>query len=332
MSMPSTMQAVLAPEQAGADHLEISQIDVPACGQGKILIKVAAAGVNRPDILQRDGLYPAPKGHSLVLGLEVAGEIVGVGPDVTAFQIGDKVTALVNGGGYAQYCLADQGAALPIPDGLSMIEAAGLPETVFTVWHNVFQRGQLKPGEWFMVHGGSSGIGTTAIQMVKAIGAKVIATAGSEEKCEACRALGADEAINYKTQDFVESAKAATQGRGVDVILDMVGGEYIERNIAACAMEGRIVQIAFLGGPKAKVNFMHLMLKRLTLTGSTLRARSDKMKSELAQEVKDHVWPLISKGEIVPQIYKVFKFQEVIQAHKCMDQGDHIGKIMLDFS
>ncbi len=332
MSMPSTMQAVLAPEQAGADHLEISQADVPACGPGQVLIKVAVAGVNRPDILQRDGLYPAPKGHSLVLGLEVAGEIVAVGAKVSTLMIGDQVTALVNGGGYAQYCLADQGACLPIPEGLSLIEAAGLPETVFTVWHNVFQRGQLKPGEWFMVHGGTSGIGTSAIQMAKAFGAKVIATAGSKEKCDACCALGADVAINYKTQDFVESAQDATQGRGVDVILDMVGGEYIERNITACATEGRIVQIAFLDGPKAKVNFMRLMLKRLTLTGSTLRARSDQMKAELAQEVKQYVWPLISKGEIAPQIYKVFKFQDVSHAHKCMEQGDHIGKIMLDLS
>ena len=332
MSIPSTMRAIPTPGSAGVEQLKVCEVAVPACGPSQILIKVAAAGVNRPDILQRDGLYPAPKGHSNVLGLEVAGEVVATGDEVTSFQIGDQVTALVNGGAYATYCLADQGSVLPIPAGLSMVEAAGLPETVFTVWHNVFERGSLQSGDWFLVHGGTSGIGTTAIQMAKAFGAKVIATAGSDVKCEACRVLGADVAINYKEADFVEEAKAATNGHGVDVILDMVGGDYIERNFAAAAVEGRIVQIAFLGGAKAKVNFMRLMLKRLVLTGSTLRARDDEVKAQIAKDVRLNIWPLIEEGLVRPQIDSIYALDDVKSAHKHMESGAHIGKIILEIS
>ncbi len=331
MSIPSLMRCVPTPDIAGADHLEIQQQNVPVCGPSQVLIKVAAAGINRPDILQRDGLYPAPKGHSLILGLEVAGEIVQVGDDVKELAIGQLVCALVNGGGYGEYCVAERGCVLPVPTGLNLVEAASLPETVFTVWHNVFERARLKSGDWFLVHGGSSGIGITAIQMAKAFGAKVIATAGSVEKCDACKRLGADEAINYKQQDFVQETKTITQGRGVNVILDMVGGDYIEKNFVAAGVEGVIVQIAFLGGAKANVNFMRLMMKRLTLTGSTLRARDEPTKTGIAQNVLEHIWPLIEAGTIKPQIDRVFKFDEIKKAHQHMEQGNHIGKIILDF-
>jgi len=331
MSIPSLMRCVPTPDIAGADHLEIQQQNVPVCGPSQVLIKVAAAGINRPDILQRDGLYPAPKGHSLILGLEVAGEIVQVGDDVKELAIGQLVCALVNGGGYGEYCVAEGGCVLPVPTGLNLVEAASLPETVFTVWHNVFERARLKSGDWFLVHGGSSGIGITAIQMAKAFGAKVIATAGSVEKCDACKRLGADEAINYKQQDFVQETKTITQGRGVNVILDMVGGDYIEKNFVAAGVEGVIVQIAFLGGAKANVNFIRLMMKRLTLTGSTLRARDEPTKTGIAQNVLEHIWPLVEAGTIKPQIDRVFKFDEIKKAHQHMEQGNHIGKIILDF-
>lgn len=334
MSLPNLMQAVPGPEAGseakGAASMVIKEVKVPAPRANEVLIKVAAAGVNRPDILQRDGLYPAPKGHSLILGLEVAGEVVAIGDGVTTHEPGELVTALVNGGGYAEYCVADAGSALPIPDGLTLFEAAGLPETFFTVWHNVFQRGQLKADDWFMVHGGTSGIGTTAIQLAKAFGAKVIASAGTDEKCAACLALGADVAVNYKTSDFVEAAKTATDGAGVNVILDMVGGAYIEKNFSAAAIEGRIVQIAFLGGASREVNFMRLMLKRLTLTGSTLRARDDKTKAGIAREVQSNVWPLIADGSVKPIISKTFRVNEVVEAHKHMESGTHIGKIILE--
>ncbi len=329
MSLPETMRAVQAKETGGAEALYISEVEVPSIGDDELLIRVEAAGINRPDILQRDGHYPAPKGHSLVLGLEAAGEIVAVGGNVKGHKIGDMVTALVNGGGYGEYVMAHEGSALPVPNGLSLVEAAGLPETVFTVWHNVVERGGLKAGEWFMVHGGSSGIGTTAIQMAKAMGALVIATAGTDEKCTACADLGADVVINYKKEDFAEVAKAATNGRGVDVILDMVGGSYIERNFVAAAPDGRIVQIAFLGGAKVEVNFMRLMMKRLTLTGSTLRARDDATKAAIASAVFKNIWPLIEAGKIKPVIFREFPFDEVQAAHELIDEGTHIGKIML---
>ncbi|HEY5828732.1 MAG TPA: NAD(P)H-quinone oxidoreductase, partial [Hyphomicrobiaceae bacterium] len=267
--IPDTMIAVEISAPGGPDVLKPKIVPVPKPGSGQILIKVAAAGVNRPDVAQRMGVYPPPPGHSLLPGLEVAGEIVATGGSVTRWRPGNKVCALVNGGGYAEYCLAEEPIALPIPAGLDMIKAAAVPETFFTVWNNVFERGRLAAGEWLLVHGGSSGIGTTAIQLGKAFGAKVIATAGSADKCKACLELGADHAVNYKTDDFVAAVKTATAGKGVDVTLDMVGGDYTERNIIAAAEDGRIVQIATLGGAEVKINIARLMMKRVTLTGST---------------------------------------------------------------
>lgn len=331
MSLPDSMLCVPTSDQKGASGLKVVQEPLPSFGANDILIKVSAAGINRPDILQRDGLYPAPKGHSHILGLEVAGSVVAIGSDVSTQKIGDQVTALVNGGGYAEYCIADSGSALPIPQGLSLVEAAGLPETFFTVWHNVFQRGNLSSGDWFMVHGGTSGIGTTAIQLAKAFGAKVIATAGSDEKCAACTELGADVAINYKTSDFVEICKEATDRHGVDVILDMVGGPYIERNYSAAAMDGRIVQIAFLGGAKFEVNFMRLMMKRLNHTGSTLRARDNLTKAGIAKEVFDKVWPLLEDKTVKPVISKTFDLDNICAAHEYLEQGQHVGKVIIDF-
>lgn len=329
MTLPSFMRAVQVLDEKGAEALKIGEVALPQIGDEDVLIKVAASGINRPDLLQRDGLYPAPKGHSPILGLEVSGVVVAVGPMVSDIQMGEQVAALVNGGGYAEYCSAHHGSVLPIPNGLVIDEAAGLPETFFTVWHNVFERGHLKAGDWLLVHGGTSGIGTTAIQMAKAFAAKVIVTAGSDEKCEACLSLGADAAINYKSQDFVERTKELTEGRGVDVILDMVGGDYIERNFAAAAVEGRIVQIAFLSGAKYEVNFVRLMLKRLTLTGSTLRVRSNEVKAGIANELRKNIWPLLENGTIKPIIAKKFPFEDVVEAHKLMESSQHIGKILL---
>ena len=275
---------------------------VPEPAKGEVLIAVKAAGVNRPDVLQRQGLYPAPKGASDLLGLEVAGTVVALGPGATRFKPGDEVVALANGGGYAEFCVAPEEITLPKPPGLSFTEAAALPETVFTVWHNIFERGELKPGQWLLVHGGTSGIGTTAIQMAKLFGAHVIATVGSAAKVEACRKLGADRAVNYHEEDFVEAVREATGGRGANVILDMVGGPYIERNLRAAADEGRIVQIAFLEGSKVEINLMRLMLRRLTLTGSTLRAQGLEAKARMARGIEEHVWPLIAAGKFKPVI------------------------------
>ncbi|GAA6212357.1 NAD(P)H-quinone oxidoreductase [Hyphomicrobiales bacterium 4NK60-0047b] len=330
MSLPETMRCVPTSETKGAAGLQVVTEALPEVGANDILIKVQAAGINRPDILQRDGLYPAPKGHSHILGLEVAGEIVALGSDVTTHALGDQVTALVNGGGYAEYCLADSGSALPIPKGLSLVEAAGLPETFFTVWYNVFQTGGLKAGEWFMVHGGTSGIGTTAIQMAKAFGAKVIATCGSDEKCSAVLELGADVAVNYKTQDFVEVAKEATGKAGVNVILDMVGGSYIEKNYSAASVDGRIVQIAFLEGSKVEINYMRLMMKRLVHTGSTLRARDNQTKAGIASEVQEKIWPLLEDKTIKPVVSKCFALDDIRSAHEFLESGAHIGKVILD--
>ena len=323
------MEAVAIVQPGGADMLQLEERPMPHPGEQEILIEVGGAGVNRPDVLQRMGLYPPPPGASDIPGLEVAGKVAGVGRDVSRWREGDKVTALLSGGGYATHCLVDETNALPIPDTLSYIEAAALPETTFTVWHNVFQRGGLRPGETFLVHGGSSGIGTTAIQLAKAFDATVITTAGSDAKCRACEKLGADLAINYKTDDFVEKVQELTGERGVDVILDMVGGDYVERNYKAAAVDGRIVQIAFLNGPIADVNFSRLMLKRLTHTGSTLRARSVAFKAELAREIEEIVWPLIEKGSYRPVIDKTFALDAADEAHTRMEQGSHIGKIVL---
>ena len=316
-------------EPGGPEVLKPQSAPVPKPGDGELLIKVAAAGINRPDVLQRMGSYPPPKGASPIPGLEVAGEVVETGKGTNRFKKGDQVCALVNGGGYAEYCLAPEVSAMKIPAGLGMVEAAAIPETFFTVWHNVFERGQLKAGEWLLVHGGSSGIGTTAIQLAKAFGANVIVTAGSEKKCAVCLELGARRAINYRKEDFVEIVREETGGAGADVILDMVGGDYIGRDFQAAAMDGRIVQIAFLGGSKVETDFMPLMLKRLTLTGSTLRARPNEFKGALARTIEDKVWPLVVAGQISPVIDSTFPLSEIVEAHKRMDGGQHVGKIVL---
>ena len=328
-SLPSRMTAIAILAPGAPDVLVPEERPVPTPGAGEVLVKIAAAGVNRPDVMQRQGLYPPPPGASDIPGLEIAGEVVALGSGVTRWKPGDKVTALVAGGGYAEYCPVHETNALPAPSALSMIEAAAIPETFFTVWHNVFERGRLKEGETLLVHGGSSGIGTTAIQLAKAIGARVITTAGSEEKCEACRKLGADVAINYRSGDFVAETKKATGGKGADVILDMVGGNYIEKNYEAAAVEGRIVQIAFQGGSRANVDFLRVMLKRLSHTGSTLRARSVSDKAAIARALEAKVWPLIAAGKVKPLIYRTFPLAQASAAHALMETSTHIGKIVL---
>jgi NADPH2:quinone reductase len=290
---------------------------------------VAAAGVNRPDVAQRMGLYPPPPGHSPLPGLEIAGEVAATGPGVSRWKVGDKVCALVNGGGYAQYAIAEDSIALPIPAGLDMVRAAAVPETFFTVWNNVFEQGRLAAGEWFLVHGGTSGIGTTAIQLAKAFGAKVIATSGSAEKCKVCTELGADRAVNYKTEDFVAAARDATGGKGVDLTLDMVAGDYTERNIIAAAEDGRIVQIAVLGGADVKFNISRLMMKRLTLTGSTLRPRTREVKAGFARALEAKVWPLLASGKVKVVMDSTFPLAKAADAHRRLESSDHIGKIVL---
>jgi NADPH2:quinone reductase len=323
------MTAVAIPAPGGPEALVPEERPVPALAEGEVLVKVAAAGVNRPDVMQRRGLYPPPKGATDIPGLEIAGEIMALGPSARRWKVGDKVMALVVGGGYAQYCPAHESHCLPIPPSLSMIEAAAIPETFFTVWHNVFERGALKAGETLLVHGGTSGIGTAAIQLAKQRGARVVTTAGSDEKCEACRKLGADVAVNYKTEDFVAATKAATGGKGAEVILDMVGGDYIERNYEAAGVEGRIVQIAFQGSPKATVDFRRIMLKRLHHTGSTLRARSVEDKGAIARAVEAEVLPLIAAGRVKPLIDSTFPLAQASAAHARMETSAHIGKIVL---
>lgn len=327
-NVSARMIAIGIKTPGGPEVLVPEERPVSAPGDGEILIKVEAAGVNRPDVMQRKGLYPPPPGASDIPGLEVAGEIVSFGSGVKRWNVGDRVMALVTGGGYAEYCVAHASHALPV-SGLGMVEAAAIPETFFTVWHNVFERGGLKEGETLLLHGGTSGIGTTAIQLARQFGAKVIVTAGSDEKCEACRKLGADVAINYKTEDFVAATKEATADKGADVILDMVGGEYINRNYEAASVEGRVVQIAFQGGPKAEVNFMRLMLKRLHHTGSTLRARAVADKGAIRQAVEEQVLPLIAAGKVKPIIYKTFPLRQAAEAHALMESSAHIGKIVL---
>jgi NADPH2:quinone reductase len=322
------MTAIGIKAPGGPEMLVPEQRPMPVPGEGELLIRVRAAGVNRPDVMQRKGLYPAPKGAPDIPGLEIAGEIAALGPAIKRWKEGDRVMALVVGGGYAEYCLAYALHTMPVST-LPLVEAAAVPETTFTVWHNVFERGNLKEGETLLVHGGSSGIGTTAIQLAKQFGAKVFVTAGSEEKCEACRQLGADLAINYKTEDFVAAVKKATDGKGADVILDMVGGGYIERNYEAAAVEGRIVQIAFQGSPKATVDFRRIMLKRLHHTGSTLRARSVADKGAIARAVEDKVLPLLAAGKVRAVVYKTFPMREAAAAHALMESSAHIGKIVL---
>ena len=329
MTLPATSTVVAVPAPGGPEALVFETRPLPRPGPGEILVKVAAAGINRPDVLQRQGGYPPPKGASDVMGLELAGEVVALGDGATRFPLGAKVCALVAGGGYAEYAVVHETNALAVPKGLSMVEAAAIPETFFTVWSNVFDRAGLKPGEVFLVHGGTSGIGVTAIQLAKAFGATVIATAGGPEKCARCRELGADLAIDYRDQDFVQEVKTFTKGRGADVILDMVGGDYIERNHEAAAIEGRIVQIAFLRGAKATVNFTRIMLKRLVHTGSTLRARDTAFKADIAAALEEKVWPLLESGRVKVVVDSTYPLARVADAHRRMETNAHVGKIVL---
>ncbi len=332
MALPTIMRAVAIPEPGGPEALVVEDRAVPVPGEGEILVAVAAAGVNRPDVMQRKGQYPPPPGAPDIPGLEIAGVVERLGPGTSRFEEGDEVVALVPGGGYADYCTVHETNALPLPRALSLIEGAAVPETTFTVWHNVFERGGLRPGEWLLVHGGSSGIGTTAIQLAKAFGAFVVATAGSDEKCAAVKRLGADHAINYKTTDFVEAAVEATLGHGADVVLDMVGGDYLARNMLAAAPEARIVEISTLAGVKTEIDIRQIMMKRLTLTGSTLRNRPVTFKAELARALEETVWPMIEKGRYKPVIDHVFPLEEVVEAHRRIDSGAHIGKIILSMA
>jgi len=328
-ALPNEMTAIEITSFGGPEVLKPGKRPLPVLAEGEVLIKVAAAGVNRPDVLQRTGSYAPPPGASDLPGLEAAGEIVAVKGDVGTWKVGDKVTALVAGGGYAEYAAAPAPQCLAVPKGFDMVHAAALPETFFTVWTNVFQRGGLKKGETFLIHGGSSGIGTTAIQLAHEFGAHVITTVGSDDKAKACRDLGADIAINYRNQDFVAEVMAATNKKGADLILDMVGGDYINRNLTCLATDGRLVFIAFLQGPKAEVNFAQLMVKRQTITGSTLRPRSVAQKAEIAAELKAKVWPLLDAGKVKPVLYKTFPLKDAAEAHRLMESSAHTGKIVL---
>jgi len=330
MTNPTQMRAVEISAPGGPDVLVPATRPVPVPKPHEILVKVAAAGVNRPDVLQRLGKYNVPADASDLPGLEIAGEVAACGSSVTMWKPGDQVCALVHGGGYAEYCVTPEVQALPVPKGLSMVEAAALPETFFTVWSNVYDRAHLAPGETLLVQGGSSGIGTTAIQMAAAMGNRVFATAGSDEKCAACVKLGAEKAINYRTQDFVAEVKAATGGKGVDVILDMVGGDYVPRELKCLAEEGRLAFIAVLGGWKTELDISAVMGKRLTLTGSTLRPRTVAFKGAIAKSLREKIWPLIEAGKIKPVIYKTFPLAEAREAHRLMETSQHIGKLVLE--
>ncbi len=327
--IPTTMQAIEIAEAGGPEVLRITDFPVPEPGDGEVLIKVMAAGVNRPDVMQRLGLYPPPPGAPDIPGLEVAGTVAALGPNASGVQEGDAVCALVIGGGYAEYCVAPASLCLAVPEALSTVQAAAIPETFFTVWTNVFDRGRLTSGESLLVHGGSSGIGTTAIQLAKAFGSTVYVTAGSEEKCQACLELGADAAINYRDEDFVERISELTNERGVDVILDMIGGDYLPRNLKSLTVEGRIVQIALQGGPKVEMNLLPIMLKRLTLTGSTLRPRTVAQKAMIAHSLREKVWPLVESGKVRPIIHATFPLAQASEAHRMMESSQHIGKIVL---
>jgi NADPH:quinone reductase len=330
MSIPTSMRQIYFDGAGGPDVIRIGTADVPRPSKSQVLIEVVAAGVNRPDCIQRAGLYPPPPGESNIPGLEISGRIVALGDEVAGFKSGDEVCALVGSGGYAEYALAESALCLPVPKSLALTEAGGVPETFFTVYDNVFTRGRLAAGETLLVHGGSSGIGSTAIQLAKAFGARIIATAGSPDKCAFCRTLGADHAIDYKTEDFAAAVNAFTQKRGVDVILDMVGGAYIQKNLAILALEGRLVQIAFLQGSKvADFDFMPVMLKRLTLTGSTLRPRPLALKAAVAAALREKVWPLLDAGTVKPVIHATFPLEEARQAHELMESSTHAGKILL---
>jgi putative PIG3 family NAD(P)H quinone oxidoreductase len=325
---PATMTAIAIADKGGPEVLQPVTLPVPSPGPGQLLVKVAAAGVNRPDVMQRQGLYPAPKGHSEIPGLEIAGTAAATGEGARRFSVGDPVLGLVNGGGYAEYCLADEGSCLPVPANLDMAQAAAIPEGFFTVWHNVFQRGGLTAGEWFLMHGGTSGIGVVAIQLAHAFGAKVITTIGSAEKCEVCRTLGATRAIDYTQEDFVEVVKEETGKRGVDLILDIVGGDYVERNIRSLADDGRLVNIAFQNGSKVTIDLMRVMLKRLTLTGSTLRIRSAEVKAAIARAVEEKALPLVADGRVKIVVDRTYPLAEAAKAHARMEEA-HIGNIVL---
>ena len=329
MPLPDTMRAVEIAKPGGPEVLVPASRPLPAPKPGEILVKVAAAGVNRPDVLQRMGLYPVPADASDLPGLEIAGEVVACGAEARMWKVGASVCALAHGGGYAEYCAVPEVQALPLPRGLSMVEAASLPETFFTVWSNVYDRGRLKPGETLLVQGGSSGIGVTAIQMAKAMGNRVLATAGSDEKCAACVKLGADKAINYRTQDFQAEVLAATGGKGVNVVLDMVGGDYVPKELKCLADEGRLVFIAFLRGPKTELDINEVMRRRLVLTGSTLRPRPVEFKGAVARSLREHVWPLIEAGKIRPVVFKTFPLAQAAAAHRLMESSQHIGKLVL---
>lgn len=327
--MSQEMQHVIITEAGGPEKLAYETVTIPTAQADEILVKVHAFGINRPDILQRQGLYPMPKGVTPVPGLEVAGEIVAVGANVTQFKVGDKVCGLTNGGGYAEYCVVPESQTLNIPENVSFTQAAAIPETFFTVWANVFQMGKAQAGETVLVHGGTSGIGTTALMLCKALGIKTFATVGTDEKVVAISQLTT--AINYKTQDFEQVINEKTDNGGVDVILDMVGAPYLERNLNLLRRDGRLVYIAFLGGAKAKdVKLGQIMMKRLTITGSTMRARTTAEKAEIAQGLKDTVAPIWAKGECLPMIYKTFKFDQIQDAHACMDTGEHVGKVVVE--
>ena len=328
-NLPRQMTSIAIAGAGGPEVLQPTRGELPRPAVGEVLLEVHAAGVNRPDVMQRQGMYPPPPGASEIPGLEVAGRIVELGPEVQHLEIGQTVCALVTGGGYAEYCTAPQETCLPVPAGFSMAQAAALPETYFTVWTNVFDRGRLRAGEHFLVHGGSSGIGTTAIQMAKAFDAKVYVTAGSKEKCDFCIDLGAHFAINYRQEDFVEAVKQASNARGVDLILDMVGGDYLPRNLKCLADNGRLVQIALQRGPKAEVNMLPIMLKRLTLTGSTLRPRSIAEKAKIRDALLASIWPLLEARQIKPIIHATFALTAASAAHALMDSGAHLGKIVL---
>jgi len=326
--LPPTMAAIGFAEPGGPEVLRIEERGVPQPGPGEVLIRVAFAGVNRPDVLQRKGLYPPPAGASEILGLEVSGRVVAAGDGANPL-IGTDVCALVTGGGYAQYCLAKPEHCLPVPYGLPLAAAAALPETLFTVWHNVFQRGWARDGEVLLVHGGTSGIGSMAIKLAKLFGLTVIATCGSDEKCDAARALGADHAINYRTADFVSAVKEITSGGGVHLVLDMVAGEYTQRNLDCLQEDGRLVTIAVLGGAQAQIDMARLMVRRHTVTGSTLRGRSDVFKALLTQEIASEVWPLVAEGALRPAMDRIFPLAEAGEAHRRMEAGQHVGKIVL---